>query len=630
MSNDKQNNEHGNDELALFRSALDGVTTNIMMADPDLRITYLNPSLQRMLEGAEAEIRREIPSFSSRGLIGRNIDDFHRQPSHQRNLMRDLRGAHRARINVAGFTFDLIVTPARDASGKLHGFAVEWSDMTEKLKAESERAALAAEALRVRGAIEGATTNMMIANEKFEIVFMNASLRQMLQKNESAIRQELPHFRVEGLIGTCIDRFHKNPSHQRNMLSGLHGTHRVEMKLGGREFSLTACVSRDGEKVVGYSVEWVDITEQATAQREVERVLRGAVAGDLTQRIATDRYTGFVKSIGDGMNRLLDSISEAFGATKVATEQIGQAATQLQSTSQMMSASAVELNAAADQSSRALTQAADGVRTNADNAAMANQLVTQTSAAAQTGQGKMEEMSAAMSDIHNAAQQIAKIIKVIDEIAFQTNLLALNAAVEAARAGRHGKGFAVVAQEVRSLAERSAKAAKETASLIEDSVDKVGHGVKIADATRASLKEIVQNVVKVVDLVGEIATASGEQSQAIKAVTDSMGQVTEGAQAGSQQSSEVAAAAEEMGRQMEILKERMAKYRVQQAAPTALPPGMAPEMLEQVMALLRAQGMVPPGASAPAARPSNGHGQNGSDPRAVLPLDRDERGFKGF
>jgi methyl-accepting chemotaxis protein len=281
------------------------------------------------------------------------------------------------------------------------------------------------------------------------------------------------------------------------------------------------------------------------------------------------------------------------------------------------------------------------VRSNAENAAMANQLVTQTSVAARDGQGRMQDMSSAMAEINGSAQQIAKIIKVIDEIAFQTNLLALNAAVEAARAGRHGKGFAVVAQEVRNLAERSAKAAKETAQLIEDSVAKVGQGVKIAGETRGALQEIITNVAKVVDLAGEIATASGEQSRTLGSVSESMGQVTENAQAGSQQSNEVASAAEEMGRQMEVLKQRMNAYKLANHSKAELPPGISPELLEQVAALLMARGMLPAGAMGhndngrEPRRATNGHAPvahaaTGTDPRAILPLDRDERGYRGF
>jgi methyl-accepting chemotaxis protein len=348
---------------------------------------------------------------------------------------------------------------------------------------------------------------------------------------------------------------------------------------------------------------------------------------------------------------------------KIAIEQVGQASTELGATSQMMSSSSVQLNSAAAESSTALTKVASGVRNNAENASMANQLVTQTSSAAQSGEKRMEEMSTAMAAINASAQQIAKIIKVIDEIAFQTNLLALNAAVEAARAGRHGKGFAVVAQEVRSLAERSAKAAKETATLIEDAVAKVGQGVLLTDNTRDALREIVTNVAKVVDLAGEIATASNEQAQAVSSVTDSMRQVTEGAQAGSQQSTEVASAAEEMNRQMGVLREGLERYKLTQPARAeieGMPAGVSPELLEQVLGALRASGMLPGGPTPKSPAPGRGGGNGGghgpsgghgaghghghaaggasaatqgarkADPRAILPLDRDERGFSGF
>jgi methyl-accepting chemotaxis protein len=380
--------------------------------------------------------------------------------------------------------------------------------------------------------------------------------------------------------------------------------------------------------------------KQRTAQEEMERLLKAAIAGDLTLRLDTSKYEGFMRQVGDGMNQLVDSVSEAFRQVKVAVEQIGQAAQELRTTSQMMSSGSVELNRAADESSSSLVKATGMARANSDSAGMANELVTQTSTAARGGQTRMHDMSAAMAEINASAQQIAKIIKVIDEIAFQTNLLALNAAVEAARAGRHGKGFAVVAQEVRNLAERSAKAAKETAQLIEDSVSKVTQGVRIADDTRGALDGIIDNVAKVVDLAAQIASASGEQSRMLESINDSMGQVTESAQAGSQQSNEVASAAEEMGRQMDVLKQRMDNYKILSANRAAgLPAGLTPELLEQLTALLMARGLVPANQG---GRGSIGHndngvsrsqvaaGMSGTDPRMVLPLDRDERGFGGF
>ena len=530
--------------------------------------------------------------------------------------------------------------PIFDFDGKPYKVIKYATDITaQKLAARDDagRRRLLADTLRIRSALDGATTSVLIADENFNIVYVNEAALKVFRAHEASIQRDLPGFSVDKLIGSSIDIFHKNPQRQRQLLSKLHGHHRVQFKLGDRIFKTIAGVARDASgNVAGFTSEWLDVTEELAAQTEVERVLTAAADGDLTLRIESEQFTGFLRFLGEHMNRLIDSVSGALSSAKTAIEQVSQASAQLRSTSQMMSSSAVQLNQAADRSSGALAKVAEGVKANADNASMANQLVTQTSTAAKSGQTRMEEMTAAMGIINTSAQQIAKIIKVIDEIAFQTNLLALNAAVEAARAGRHGKGFAVVAQEVRSLAERSAKAAKETAELIEDSVAKVDQGVAIANATREALKEIVANVLKVVDLAADIAAASNEQSTGVTAVSDSMREVTIGSQAGSQQSNEVAAAAEEMGRQMAVLKDRLDKYRVKQPAPDgATLAGVPQVILDQVLAVLRASGLALPanldGGKSEPQRADNGRAAaSGADPRLVLPLDRDERGFAGF
>jgi methyl-accepting chemotaxis protein len=236
-------------------------------------------------------------------------------------------------------------------------------------------------------------------------------------------------------------------------------------------------------------------------------------------------------------------------------------------------------------------------------------------------------MTKAMDAIAVSSQRISKIIKVIDEIAFQTNLLALNAAVEAARAGQHGRGFAVVAQEVRNLAGRSAKAARETAELIEDAGRRVEEGVGIADETATALGEIVQNVSKVKDLVAEIAAASEDQASGVAQVNSAMVQVNQGAQASSQQSEELASTADELGTLAGMLRAQTAQFRLreQQGQASALT-GMTPEMLRQVAELVRAQDATGGGGAAAATSQS----VKGVDTKLELPLDRDERGYGEF
>ena len=224
------------------------------------------------------------------------------------------------------------------------------------------------------------------------------------------------------------------------------------------------------------------------------------------------------RAINKALSRIVESLNEG-------SEQVASASGQVSSASQSLAEGATEQAAGLEETSSSLEEMASMTKQNADNAQQANTLASQARTAADNGAESMIRMNTAIQDIQKSSEETAKIIKVIDEIAFQTNLLALNAAVEAARAGEAGKGFAVVAEEVRNLAMRSAEAAKNTSSMIEESVKNSNNGVDIAGEVGKVLDEIVQGVGKTTDLVGEIAAASQEQAQGIDQVNTAVTQM---------------------------------------------------------------------------------------------------------
>jgi methyl-accepting chemotaxis protein len=280
--------------------------------------------------------------------------------------------------------------------------------------------------------------------------------------------------------------------------------------------------------------------------------------GDLTFEIhptdEDDVIRGALKTMEQDLNDMV-------GRIQTSGEQISSGASQVADSSQSLSQGATESASSLEQISASINELASQTDQNAANAGQAASLSTDASNAANRGNESMNQLVSAMEDINESSQSISKIIKVIDEIAFQTNLLALNAAVEAARAGQHGKGFAVVAEEVRNLAARSAKAASETAELIEGSVSKAQNGAEIASETSRVLDEIVTHSTKVSDLIDEIASASKEQAQGISQVNIGISQIDDVTQQNTANAEEGAAAAEQLSSQAEQLRQMLSRFK---------------------------------------------------------------------
>ncbi len=287
----------------------------------------------------------------------------------------------------------------------------------------------------------------------------------------------------------------------------------------------------------------------------MDQVGSGDLTRDLQTRSGHDEVTA-------GVNHMVQKLRQLVGQLHQTAFQISSSADQVNAASQSLSQGATEQASSLEEITATMTEITSQTKATAENSSQANQLTAEARDAATNGLNQVRTAIEAMEQINTSSKQIAKIIKVIDDIAFQTNLLALNAAVEAARAGTHGKGFAVVADEVRNLASRSAKAARETAELIETSVKHVENGVQLVQQTSSAFETIAQGATKAADLVGTIAVASNEQAQAIGQVSTGLTQIDGVTQQNTASAEETASAAHELTARTSELNRMLAAFKL--------------------------------------------------------------------
>ncbi|RXR02624.1 methyl-accepting chemotaxis protein [Pseudoxanthomonas composti] len=297
----------------------------------------------------------------------------------------------------------------------------------------------------------------------------------------------------------------------------------------------------------------------------VSSLLRAIAAGDLTQRMEGD-FHGVFAAMRDDANATVAQLTDIVGRIQHASGAINLAASEIVSGNDDLSRRTEQQAANLEETAASMEELTSTVRQNAEHARQANQLAVGAAQVAASGGAVVGQVVETMGEIEASSRKIADIISVIDGIAFQTNILALNAAVEAARAGEQGRGFAVVASEVRTLAQRSANAAKEIKGLIEDSVSKVSDGSALAGQAGKTMEELVSSVQRVTDIMGEISAASQEQAAGIEQVNQTVVQMDETTQQNAALVEEASAAARAMEEQAEHLGQAIAAFKLEQSS----------------------------------------------------------------
>ena len=582
-------------ETPAITQSLEMLRTPVVIADADLVIRYANTAAVTMFSDVESIFQTSMPHFKVGEMMGTCVDVFHKNPKHQRDLIAKLNGPYDSKLTVAGQTMTFTVTPQRDENGNISAIFVELANRTVEMQRARQVELLTTELMAMAEAHSKGIISHFIPVDGFEEEF--ATLVRGLNDTVAG------HITTKKKILACVAEFGK-------------GNFDAEIeKFSGERFFINDAIEAirsSFRRVTG----------------EIDRFCGALAEGDLAITLDPDGFSGEYHKVITSMERALTSLNASINAASRQVEQVAVSVEQISQSSQALATNSQIQSSSVDEVSASAEEASIQVKSNAASADAASKLVSGTAEVAEDGTRKISEMVTAMDGIRSSSQDIAKIIKVIDEIAFQTNLLALNAAVEAARAGQHGRGFAVVAQEVRNLAGRSAKAARETSDLIEDATTRVLSGVRIADETRDAFVRIAGDIQQVQTLVRDIAVASEEQSRGVLQINAAIGEVAKSALSTSQQADQLAASSNEMRAATTGMRKEFARFRLRKVETAAAPQidlaQLSPQMLEQIQAMLAGSAKAAP---APAYSNGNGHG-NGSSYNPFS--DHDERGFANF
>ncbi|MGL3605894.1 methyl-accepting chemotaxis protein [Rhizobium sp. G187] len=532
-------------------ASLEVITANIMIADPDLNIRYMNSAVKDLLREAESDLKKELPRFDFNKLIGSNIDIFHKNPSHQRNMLSTLQNQHKATIWVGHRAFDLIVTPLLEGT-KTTGFVVEWANASERLQNMDYKAQLEAIS-RAQAVIEFTPDGVVVtANENF-LSATGYTLSEIKGKSHRM-------FLAPGPDGDkYFEQIWTDLRANKPRIGDV-----VRFGKGGRKLDLNASynpIVDDKGRVIKVVKFANDVTERVNAVATIGDALTKMADGDLSFTLDKPFAPDF-ESLRKNLNEAVSQLASTLAAVSSSTEHIDGGSREISHSTNDLSKRTEQQAAALEETAAALDQITVNV-SNASKRAEEARHSSETANSSATRSGEIvAEAVGAMARIEQSSNQISNIIGVIDEIAFQTNLLALNAGVEAARAGEAGKGFAVVAQEVRELAQRSAQAAKEIKELIRNSSNEVDKGVKLVSETGVALKTIQDNIVAVNDHMQSIASSAREQSTGLSEVNSAVNQMDQVTQQNAAMVEESNAASASLAQETLRLRELISRFKL--------------------------------------------------------------------